>query len=229
MVVGLMPKSRRPTSGGPIPRRQPAHHSAATVARPIDNPNRRSPRSVSPRPVAIHAWRAMAQTAGKESSSMLANTSANDGMLARFTLVASSRQSGPAWRWKARCRPTTSRDRRRPRQTAAARAGRERVPGAGVVMTGRRILGQPSGGGQTGGGRVASSCGRRPRGNPSRRDGGAAMNANGKYERPYYYILPGRWYAGSFPQIYDCRDVPAAKILKDNYPVIRREVLEYFA
>lgn len=52
---------------------------------------------------------------------------------------------------------------------------------------------------------------------------------DGQRERPYYYILPGRWYAGSFPPIYDCEQVPAAKILKAHYPVIRREVLDYFA
>jgi len=51
---------------------------------------------------------------------------------------------------------------------------------------------------------------------------------NGKTERPYYYILPGKWYTGSFPQVYDCVQVPAAKILKENYAVIRREVLDYF-
>lgn len=50
-----------------------------------------------------------------------------------------------------------------------------------------------------------------------------------KPERPYYYVLPGRWYTGSFPQIYDTREVPAAAILKANYHTIRREVLEYYA
>jgi hypothetical protein len=40
---------------------------------------------------------------------------------------------------------------------------------------------------------------------------------------------PGRWYTGAFPQIYDDSQVPAAKILKDNYAVIRKEVLDYFA
>jgi ornithine lipid ester-linked acyl 2-hydroxylase len=55
------------------------------------------------------------------------------------------------------------------------------------------------------------------------------LPAPARRERPWYYILPGRWYAGAFPQIYDISQVPAAKILKDNYPVIRREIMDYFA
>ena len=53
--------------------------------------------------------------------------------------------------------------------------------------------------------------------------------ARARRERPWYYVLPGRWYTGGFPQIYDPAEVPAARILKANYPVIRREVMDYFA
>jgi len=53
--------------------------------------------------------------------------------------------------------------------------------------------------------------------------------ARPRRERPWYYVLPGRWYTGAFPQLYDPAQVPAAKILEANYPVIRREVMDYFA
>ncbi len=58
---------------------------------------------------------------------------------------------------------------------------------------------------------------------------GAPSSLGTKPERPFYYLLPGRWYTGSFPQIYDTDQVPAAHILKANYAVIRDEVLQYFA
>jgi len=59
--------------------------------------------------------------------------------------------------------------------------------------------------------------------------GPPSLPAGATAERPFYYILPGRWYTGAFPQIYDTDQVPAARVMKEHYATIRREVLEYFA
>lgn len=46
-------------------------------------------------------------------------------------------------------------------------------------------------------------------------------------EKAYYYYT-GEWYKGSMPTFYDSENQQAAKVLRNNFEVIRDEVLRYF-
>lgn len=48
-------------------------------------------------------------------------------------------------------------------------------------------------------------------------------------EPPYYYINERDWYKGNFPVFYESKDIPASAILRDNYPVIKAEIIDFFS
>jgi aspartyl/asparaginyl beta-hydroxylase (cupin superfamily) len=44
----------------------------------------------------------------------------------------------------------------------------------------------------------------------------------------FYYISP-EWYKGGEPPFYDVEQLPTTKVLRENYPAIRREIEAYYA
>jgi hypothetical protein len=46
---------------------------------------------------------------------------------------------------------------------------------------------------------------------------------------PLFYYLSNEWYKGSEPAFYDVEALPGTKILRENYPTIRKEIVEYYA
>lgn len=46
---------------------------------------------------------------------------------------------------------------------------------------------------------------------------------------PLFYYLSNEWYKGSQPPFYDVETLPGTKILRENYPTIRKEIEEYYA
>jgi len=54
------------------------------------------------------------------------------------------------------------------------------------------------------------------------------MRQNIKRKEDVFYYIKSTWYKGDKPTYYDENDFPGTKILKDNYPQIKEEILEHF-
>lgn len=48
-----------------------------------------------------------------------------------------------------------------------------------------------------------------------------------RYEKPYYNISQ-EWYKGIMPYFYDEKKLASTKVLKDNYNIIKKEILAYY-
>src|SRR5437867_273471 len=95
-TTGFTASNARLTRGTPWPSRHAANHIAPTSATPPITPNTRSPTSVAPMPVAIHARSRSNHRIGKESNSLDRHIIDSEVAEATLTLLTSSRQSAPA-------------------------------------------------------------------------------------------------------------------------------------